>query len=78
MSAIAKPWAIQAQVEWEDSVSGRSGSLSIPTFYLDPSVQGILTANQAKRIAEDIITAFRGSVNDPEVKTTLHISAEQV
>lgn len=43
-------YAVTATVETEGK-GGYSGVRQIPTFYLDESVQGILTEDQAKNVA---------------------------
>ena len=60
-------WAVQAQVSFtvpeEGWRSEWSGSRQVPTFYLDPSVQGITDAAHAERIARDILETA-GPIDD--------------
>jgi hypothetical protein len=46
----------------------------VPTFYLHPDVQGILSEDQATRIARDILTAG----TDPADGITYHVRAYEV
>lgn len=55
-----------------DEHATRSGQ--IPTFYLHPDVQGILSEDQATRIARDILTAG----TDPADGITYHVRAYEV
>jgi len=47
---------------------------SLPTFYLDPTVQGITNARHARQIAADIVDPF----HLPKKMQTVHIHAEKV
>lgn len=49
-----KLYAVQAHVAWSNS-DGTSGSRQLPTFYLHPAVQGILSAEHAALVAGDLI-----------------------
>lgn len=51
-------WAVSANVE--RTRDGWSGSIQIPTFFLDPRVQGILTADHAERVAREMLTLLAG------------------
>lgn len=72
-------WAVTAQVsftvEREGWRSEWSGSRQVPTFYLDPSVQGITDAEHATRIARDILETA-GPIDDEE--TTYSITVEPI
>jgi len=77
---IKKLWLIQAQAvhERDDSWTGSTG---VPTFYLDPDIQGILTAEHACRVAMKIINPFGllkvyVSAIALDVKTGLTIESE--
>jgi hypothetical protein len=63
-------YAIQAQIFTADDSGQFAGSRQIPTFYLDPKVQGILNESDARRIAREII--------DPMGRLTLNIHAEPI
>ena len=67
MSAPVRLWAVQVQAERITS-KGYTSSVGLPTFYLDPAVQGTLTAESAERIARRIVDQGPGSV--------LHVSVE--
>jgi hypothetical protein len=67
-------WQITAQVE-VNLPSGYTSSRQVPTFYLDPSVQGILNAEGAVKVAEDILSTA-GPVDEPFV--VLHVTADPV
>lgn len=51
-------YAITATVFSADKVRKWEHSRSIPTFFLDPNVQGIVSEAHAITIAEDIINPF--------------------
>lgn len=74
-----KLWAITAQVEVhrpaEGYPNGWTSSRQVPTFYLDPLVQGILTEAGAVKIAEDILSTA-GAVDGESV--TLHVTATPI
>ena len=67
-------WAVTAQVEWEDGRGG--GSRQVPTFYLDPSVQGITDAAHAERIAGEILATVSVSRGLSGKGATMHITVE--
>lgn len=50
-------WAVQAQVTTTLETTGWSASRQLPTFYLDPAVQGITDEHGAYLIAEEILSA---------------------
>lgn len=52
-------WAITAQVSVLTG-AGWDSSRQVPTFYLDPAVQGITDRDHAARIAEDILFTSAG------------------
>lgn len=54
-------WSVQAQIEHHDP-NGWEGSRQLPTFYLDPRVQGTLTEGQAADVARDIVTQVAEAV----------------
>jgi hypothetical protein len=47
-------YAVTATVEHRTAL-GWTGSRQVPTFYLNPQVQGITSAEHAERIAREII-----------------------
>jgi len=49
-------WAIAAQIEYTDD-RGWTCSRSVPTFYLNEDVQGILNEDDAVNIAREVIDA---------------------
>ena len=58
---MTKMWAIQATVT--DHKVGVTNGVSaitrqVPTFYLHPTVQGILSADHAVRVASNVISTF--------------------
>lgn len=60
---MEKLWVIQAQAVLEKDGrwtkdDGWTSSTGVPTFYLDPDMQGILTAEHACRVAMKIINPF--------------------
>lgn len=65
-------WAVQAQVVTE-TFDG-TVSRQVPTFYLDPVVQGITGQEGAVTVASDILMTMAG--DSPEVN--LHVSVEPV
>ena len=65
-------YAIQGQLE--TMREGWSSSRQLPTFYLDPSVQGIISAEHAERVARDIFEPFARQ----EGADHLHLSVELV
>lgn len=65
-------WAVTAQVSpLRDD--GFSGSRQVPTFYLDPAVQGILSEQGAQDVARQVLTAANAT-GDVE----LHVHVEPV
>lgn len=67
-----KLWAITAQVSMLTG-AGWDKSRQVPTFYLDPSVQGITDGDHAHRIAEEILFASAG-----DQSVTIAVHAEPV
>ena len=65
-------WAVQAQVSTLLERQGWSLSRQVPTFYLDPSVQGITGPEGARAVAEDILHTMAG--DDEGVR--LHVTVE--
>ena len=65
-------WAVQAQVSTHCEREGWSVSRQVPTFYLDPSVQGITGPEGARAVAEDILHTMAG--DDEGVR--LHVTVE--
>lgn len=49
-------YAIQATISFR-TANGWDVSRQVPTFYLHKNVQGIVSEDHARRIAEDVITA---------------------
>ena len=49
-------WRIEGNVVHEHG--GWTGSTGVPTFYLDPDIQGIVNGDHACRIARKIIDPF--------------------
>lgn len=50
-------------------VEGWTGDRPLPTFYLDPRVQGIVSREHAQAIAADIVLAFHK--DDPTITATI-------
>lgn len=67
-------WAVQAQVEVNVEREGWSMSRQVPTFYLDPTVQGITGPETARAVAEDILHTLSG--DDKHVR--MHVTVEPV
>lgn len=65
-------WAVQAQVSTFLERENWSMSRQVPTFYLDPSVQGITGPESARAVAEDIFHTLSGG--DEDVR--LHVTVE--
>ena len=76
-------WAVQARIEHR-SPEGWEGSRKLPTFYLHPSVQGTLTAEQATKVARDIVQqVFEATVQSVGALATVgmivpHIHVQEV
>lgn len=51
-------WRVQANIVRKDK-NGWNVLRQIPTFFLDEDIQGIVSAEHAKKIAEDIINTFK-------------------
>jgi hypothetical protein len=64
-------FAITASVE--RTVDGWSSSRQLPTFYLHPAVQGILSEEQAARVARTFLEETRG-----ESGAIFHVTAVRV
>lgn len=67
-------WQITAQIE-VDAENGWTGSRQVPTFLLDPDVQGITGREHAVRIAEEILSTA-GAPDGHGIR--LHVTAEKV
>lgn len=65
-------WAVQAQVSTLLERQGWSLSRQVPTFYLDPSVQGITGPEGARAVAEDILYTVAGDTE----RVQLHVTVE--
>lgn len=65
-------WSIQATVTTE--VDGWKVTRQVPTFYLNPRVQGIVSQDHAVSIARDILTV----TERPSDGTTLSLSISAV
>ena len=65
-------WAVTAQVSVQLERGGWSSSRQVPTFYLDPSVQGITDAEQAEWIARDILETA-GPIDDDGVSYSVTV-----
>lgn len=65
-------WAVQAQVVVQLEVEAWSSSRQVPTFYLDPQVQGITDKAHAERIAEDILSTA-GALDDEHVSYVITV-----
>lgn len=70
-----KLWAISAQVTVTMERSDWRATRQVPTFYLDPAVQGITDQHGAIRIAHEILSTA-GPVDEQRVD--LNVSAEPV
>ena len=53
---MTKMWAVNATIRRR--VDGWDVSRQVPIFYLHPTVQGIVSADQAERIARDVLSTF--------------------
>ncbi len=51
-------YAVTAEIILSLKGSGDSGTYSVPTFYLNEDVQGILDETQARKIADAIVNPF--------------------
>jgi hypothetical protein len=71
---VVRLWAVTSQVEVKRN-DGWGRSRQVPTVDLDPTVQGIVSAEGAKRVAEDILETA-GPVDGKGV--TLHVTVEPV
>lgn len=67
-------WAVQAQVSTLLEREGWSLSRQVPTFYLDPSVQGIAGPEGARAVAEDILYTVAGDTEGVQ----LHVTVEPI
>ena len=70
-------WAVQAQVEMtlrKDGAWAGTTSRQVPTFYLDPAVQGITDKAHAARIADEILMTMGG--DDPDFLP--HVTVEPI
>lgn len=56
MAQPTEAYAVSAQVITHDESGEWSGSRQVPTFYLLPDVQGITSTQQARSVAESIIS----------------------
>ncbi len=64
-------YAVTAQYE-HTTEDGYTGSIGVPTFYLDERVQGIMSEDDAVKVARTILTA---AVREMPANDNLHISA---
>jgi hypothetical protein len=48
---------------------GSYTSIQVPSFYLNTNIQGIVTPEGAKRVAEDIINPTK----DPSIEVHVHV-----
>ena len=64
-------WAVQAQVSTLLERQGWSLSRQVPTFYLDPSVQGITGPEGARAVAEDILYTVAGDTENVQLHVTV-------
>jgi hypothetical protein len=62
-------WAIDAVIHTV-TADGWNTYRHLPTFYLNANVQGILTAEQAVRIAHDIVDPFQNPDWDVDIMAT--------
>lgn len=69
----ARRYGITAQIESHDPTGRYAGSQQVPTFYLDSSVQGIVSEAHAERIARDILTTPLRAIASDE-QPTIHIT----
>lgn len=67
-------WAVTAQVRINLEREGWSGSRQVPTFYLDPTVQGITGPEGARAVAEDILYTVAGDTEGVQ----LHVTVEPI
>jgi len=65
-------WSVQAQVVVQLEEKAWSSSRQVPTFYLDPQVQGITDKAHAERIAEDILSTA-GALDDEHVSYVITV-----
>lgn len=66
-----KLWAVTAQVSVRLERQGWSSSRQVPTFYLNPTVQGITGPDTARAVAEDILHTLSGDDEDVSVSITV-------
>jgi hypothetical protein len=72
-SPVVRLWAVTAQVETVGPDG--SGVRQVPTFFLDPTVQGITDRGHAIRIAHEILDTMIGT-SDPDFLP--HVTVEPV
>jgi len=60
------------------SGGSRSATKHLPTFYLDPRVQGITSENHAKNIADNILNPFADKKMKIDITAILVDSSEAV
>ena len=65
-------YAVQATITHTVGTTSYQGSKQVPTFYLHENVQGILSEEQARTIAQEIINP----TGDPNI--VVHASVEKV
>jgi hypothetical protein len=70
--ASTQLWAVGAVISLK--TAGGTTVIQIPTFYLNPNVQGITGERGAKRVATEIINP----TNDPAVAEGLSVSVALV
>lgn len=64
-------WAVTATINSQLTQDGWSSTRQVPTFYLDPAVQGITSAGHAERIAEEILRSLCGDAAG--VTVSIHV-----
>lgn len=64
---------VTATIEYDEEVDGFVGSTTrqLPTFFLDPDVQGIMNAKHAERIVRDLIDPFPDTLLVPARKNNI-------
>jgi hypothetical protein len=67
-------YVIQGQIYTTDDTGAFTGSRQIPTFYLDPAVQGITDENHARKIACEIIDPMGNLVLNIHVESSTVMS----
>lgn len=68
---VPRLWAVQAQVRVNLERQGWSMARQVPTFYLDPTVQGITGPDTARAVAEDILHTLSGDAENVELTVSV-------